>query len=160
MGKPLTMKQQSIIDLIGWTLFVIMISLFLMLMFGCGTAYSTTKWDYDAPAAYNKQCDHFYINKSKLTSDPKIIGETVPCICIHCKDIQVCKNESAYFFGQYDLIDPIILTTPYEFGLETDILYLECQHTNMMRTMMGCSPPSNQCNDCTCLDCGYSYKCN
>jgi len=30
------MKQQSIIDLIGWTLFVIVITLFLMLLYGCG----------------------------------------------------------------------------------------------------------------------------
>lgn len=35
-----------------------------------------------------------------------------------------------------------------------------CNHYFVRTTLLGCWPPENKCNTCTCMTCGKSWPCN
>lgn len=143
---------------IGILLFIC-VAAFIALVMACGTTKQAQQpvdnWDSIKPWQYGALIDPQFALADEMYCNHTFvqIDGSDQCVCIDCKLRRACQG--------WNIPQGIIATTPMPLYLPTnDTLSTGCQHPNMMRTMMGCSPPSNQCNTCTCLDCGYSYKCN
>ncbi len=100
-------ENQSLIDLIGWGLMAAIVIGLVILYSGCTVprlAGPTVDDLAGSPMYYGQSvgvdfepfeeppCDHFYIKQAHTITDTIQAGsEYQACICIYCKEINVCK---------------------------------------------------------------------